>query len=258
MLNEKGIEIKKYSIENKEIAKPEVHNELIKKADIVGFAYPIYGSDIPPNFMKFIDNLEKVDKKLAFVFTTVLIFSGDGAVVAKRRLRRKGFKVKQAINIRMPNNVKLPYPIFRSLPIRNGEEITERKQKALKKAEKLVDRIVAGRNWVQGWDLFNISGGLMQRIEMRLFDLSIYARNYFVDDETCTQCMQCVDTCPTDNIEFKDGTFTWGKNCTLCLRCYNLCPEEAIQYKEATLNREKYTRYKGPGNGFNVYSFQKE
>ena len=59
MLNEKGIEIKKYSIENKEIAKPNVHNELIRKADIVGFAYPIYGSDIPPKFMDFIDNIDR-------------------------------------------------------------------------------------------------------------------------------------------------------------------------------------------------------
>jgi len=252
------MEIKKYSIENEEIAKPEVHNRIIREADIVGFAYPIYGSDIPPNFMKFIDNLEKVDKKPAFVFTTMLIFSGDGAVVAKRRLRRRGFKVKQAINIRMPNNVKLPYPIFRSFPIRNGEEIIERKQKALKKAEKLVERIVAGKNWVQGWDPLNIAGGLMQRVEMRLFDLSIYARNYFVDKETCTQCMQCVDTCPTNNIVFENGEFIWENRCTICLRCYNLCPEDAIQYKKATLKREKYTRYKGPGNGFNVYDLQRK
>ena len=201
---------------------------MIKNADIVGFGYPIYGSDIPENFMKFIDNLQKVDKKPAFVFTTMLIFSGDGAVVGKRRLRRRGFKVKQAINIRMPNNVKLPYPIFRSLRIRNAEETDEIKRKAFTKLSKLADRIVTGRNWVQGWDPFNITGGLMQRVEMRLFDLSIYARNYFVDKETCTQCMQCVDTCPTNNIVFEDGEFIWKNRCTICLRCYNLCPEDAI------------------------------
>lgn len=256
-LNEKGISIKKYSIENEEIAKPDVHNELIKNADIVGFGYPIYGSDIPTNFMTFIDNLQKVTKKPAFVFTTMLLFSGDGAVVAKRRLRGRGFKVKQAINIRMPNNVKLPYPIFRSLAIRNGEENNNVKQKAVVKITKLVDRIVIGKNWVQGWDLLNIAGGLMQRVEMRLFDLSVFARNYFVDDETCTQCMQCVDYCPTKNIKFEDGLFTWENRCTLCLRCYHLCPEDAIQYKKATLNREKYTRYKGPGDGFTVENFKK-
>ena len=60
------------------------------------------------------------------------------------------------------------------------------------------------------------------------------------------------------NIIFEDGKFTWEDRCTLCLRCYNLCPEEAIQYKKATLDREKYTRYKGPGNGFNVYDLQKK
>ncbi len=251
-MNQRNIEIKKYSIESTEIAKPEIHNELIRNVDIVGFGYPIYGSDIPKNFMDFIDNLQKVDKKQAFVFTTMLLFSGDGAVVAKRRLRKRGFKVKQAINIRMPNNVKLPYPIFKSLAIRNAEENDKVKQKAFVKLSKLADRIASGKNWVQGWDPLNIAGGLMQRVEMRLFDLSIYARNYFVDDETCTQCMQCVEYCPSNNIEFKDEKFSWKDKCILCLRCYNLCPEDAIQYKEATLNRDKYTRYKGPTDGFTL------
>jgi ferredoxin len=257
MLNEKGIETKKHSIENDEIAKPEVHNKLIGEADIVGFAYPIYGSDIPENFMAFIDNLQKVDKKPAFVFTTMLLFSGDGAVVAKRRLRRRGFKVKQAINIKMPNNVKLPYPIFRSLAIRNEPENDKVKQKAVKKAAKLVDRIITGKNWVQGWDLFNIAGGLMQRVEMRRIDMSKFARNYFVEKEACTECMQCVDYCPVNNIKYEDGEFTWLRKCVLCLRCYHMCLEDAIQYKKATLNKEKYTRYKGPGNGFNVNQLKK-
>jgi len=257
MLTEKGVVVKNISLEADNFPDSEAIEKMVKEADTVGFGYPIYGSDIPENFMKFIDNFPKVDKKPSFVFTTMLLFSGDGAVVAKRRLRKRGFKVKQAINIRMPNNVKLPYPIFRSFPIHNGDENNQVKEKAAKKAVKLVDRILAEKNWIQGWDPLNIAGGLMQRVEMRLFDLSIYARNYFVDDETCTQCMQCVDYCPTNNIKFEDEIFTWEDKCVLCLRCYNLCPEDAIQYKKATLKREKYTRYKGPGNGFQVNVFKK-
>ena len=137
------------------------------------------------------------------------------------------------------------------------KKIIEIKERAAKKVTKLVDRIASDKNWVQGWDPFNIAGGLMQRVEMRFIDWSVYARNYFVDKETCVQCMQCVDCCPTNNIKFENEEFSWGRKCIICLRCYNLCPEDAIQYKKATLNRDKYTRYKGPGSGFDVYNLKK-
>jgi len=251
-LKEKGQEVIHHSLESTFVKNQEKVKELITQSDIVGFGYPIYGSDIPPNFMEFIDNIPKMDGKLAFVFTTMMIFSGDGAIVAKRRLRRRGYKVKQAINIRMPNNVKLPYPIFKHFPIHNGEENDGVKAKAKIKIAKLVDRIIKGKRWLQGWDLINIAGGLMQRVEMRLIDISVYARNYYVDEETCTQCLECVDNCPTNNIVFEDNVFRWENRCTLCLRCYHFCPEDAIQFSKGTLNREKYNRYKGPGDGFSV------
>ena len=249
-LKDKGHEVSHHSYESEFVKDKEKVKELINKSDLIGIGYPIYGSDIPPVFMEFVDTLPKMENKLAFVFTTMMIFSGDGALVAKRRLKRRGYKVRQAVNIRMPNNVKLPYPIFSWFPIRNEEENDGVKRKAKIKITKLVEKIDSGKKWLQGWDPFNIAGGLMQRIEMRLFDLSVYARNYFVDEESCTECMTCVESCPTNNIVFKEGVFTWEDRCTLCLRCYHFCPEDAIQFKKGTLDREKYTRYKGPGDGF--------
>lgn len=237
--------------------KENAMQKIIAESDIIGFGYPIYGSDVPDNYRAFLRALPKVNNKLAFVFTTMLLFSGDGAIVAKRILGRKGFKVKQAINIRMPNNLKLPYPIFKRLPIHNGEETRGIKEKAAKKIDKLVGKIIEEKRWIQGADPFNIAGGLIQRVEMRLVDLSIYARNFFVDKETCTECMQCVDSCPTNNIVFEEGEFKWENRCVLCLRCYNHCLEDAIQYKKATLDRERYQRYKGPGDGFSVNKLKK-
>lgn len=92
---------------------------------------------------------------------------------------------------------------------------------------------------------------------MRLGNLQKYARNYSVDEETCTQCMQCVEYCLTDNITFENETFTWGNKCNLCLRCYHLCPEDAILFKKATLDRSRYPGYKGPGDGFTVSKLKK-
>ncbi|MFW9922159.1 MAG: EFR1 family ferrodoxin [Candidatus Thorarchaeota archaeon] len=256
-LQKEGYKVEGNSIESVIVIQKEKIEQILTASDIIGFGYPIYGSDIPENFHKFLKTLPKMEGKIAFVYTTMMLFSGDGAIVAKRLLKRKGFKVKQAINIRMPNNLKLPYPIFKRFPMHNGEENNLVKTKALVKIEKLVQKIISGKRWIQGADPFNIIGGLMQRVEMRIADLSVYARNYFVDKEMCTECMQCVETCPTNNIVFEDGNFIWQKSCILCLRCYNHCPEDAIQYKRGTLDRKRYPRYKGPGDNFSVAKLQK-
>ncbi|NHJ47055.1 MAG: hypothetical protein FK733_04635 [Asgard group archaeon] len=224
---------------------------------MVGFGYPIYGSDLPVNMIKFIENLPEVNDKPSFVFTTMMLFSGDGAIVAIRKLRKKGFKVKQAINIIMPNNVKLPYVIFRHLRIQDEEGIKKIQKRAGKRINKLVDKIVAGKNWRLGRDPISIAGGLTQRIPMKLIGWSIMAKPYFVDMETCTECMICVNYCPATNITFKDGEFEWGKRCIACLRCYHMCPEDAVQHKKGTLNRKRYTRYKGPGDGFSLAKLKK-
>ncbi len=207
--------------------------------------------------MDFVKRLPEMKEKIAFVFTTMLEFSGDGAIVAMRKLHRKGYKVKQAINIKMPNNVKLPYIVIKWFPYHNEKKVEKIRGKASKKIDKLVGKISQGKKWRVGRDPFSIAGGLMQRIPVRIFGLSFIAKNYFVDRETCTECMNCVNYCPTNNITFENNSFNWGKKCIACLRCYDLCPEDAVIHKKATLDREKYKRYKGPGDGFSLPKLKK-
>jgi Pyruvate/2-oxoacid:ferredoxin oxidoreductase delta subunit len=232
--------------------------QLIEQADMIGFAYPIYGSDVPIKMLDFIKNIPSVEEKTAFIFTTMLAFSGDGAIVAMRKLRKKGYKVKQAVNILMPNNVRLPYIIVRRLRIRIKEEDLKKiRNRAIKKIDKLVNKIVKGKKWRLGRDPFSIAGGLAQRVPMKIVGWSPFAKNYFVDMETCTECMICVNFCPVNNITFEDNKFSWGKSCIGCLRCYNLCPEDAVQHKKGSLKRDKYPRYKGPGDGFSIAKLKK-
>jgi ferredoxin len=256
-LKNQGQKTKRFAIEAKKLSSDRVE-KLVQKADIIGIGYPIYGSDVPAIALQFIKELPKIEEeKKAFVFTTMMEFSGDGAIVAKRLLQKKGFSVRQAVNIKMPNNVRLPHIIVRRFPIRNDDELTKIKEKADKKALKLAEKIATDKRWIEGADPFNIAGALMQRVPVRLIGWTRWAKNFFVDEESCIECMQCVDYCPTDNITFANGHFSWGEECIVCLRCYNLCPKDAIQYKKATLNREKYPRYKGPGNDFKVSKLRK-
>ena len=89
MLKEKKFEVEYFSVESKVAQDGKKVNELINQSDLVGFGYPIYGSDIPLIFMDFIKNLAPVKNKNSFVYTTMMLFSGDGALVARRQLKKK-------------------------------------------------------------------------------------------------------------------------------------------------------------------------
>jgi ferredoxin len=180
----------------------------------------------------------------------MLAFSGDGALVAEKRLKKQGYNIKQAVNTVMMNNIKLPYPIMNSLPIYNQKEMEKIREKAEKRMEKLVDLVLKGEKWIEGKGVLGIIGGMMQRSFVAITGWSRWAKNFYVDQEVCINCNQCIEYCPTGNIMVENGEYKWGEKCICCVRCYNLCPTDAIQYKQATMNRQKYPRFKGPIKDF--------
>lgn len=53
-----------------------------------------------------------------------------------------------------------------------------------------------------------------------------------VKDE-CTGCEECVEACPVECIEMKDGIAVIdGPECTECYACVDTCPAEAIIEEE--------------------------
>ena len=68
-----------------------------------------------------------------------------------------------------------------------------------------------------------------------------------IDDEQCTGCGNCVDSCPFGAIELKNEKAKILPNCNLCGACVEACPVEAISLerdKDATDNMD-LTQYKG-------------
>jgi Fe-S-cluster-containing hydrogenase component 2 len=49
-----------------------------------------------------------------------------------------------------------------------------------------------------------------------------------VDTAKCTGCGDCVEICPTEAIELKDGKSSINDDCADCGTCVDECPESAI------------------------------
>jgi electron transfer flavoprotein alpha subunit len=61
----------------------------------------------------------------------------------------------------------------------------------------------------------------------------------FIDDELCTGCGNCVDTCPFVGIEIVDNKAIINENCNFCGSCLDVCPVNAI-----LIEREEYKKQK--------------
>jgi len=69
-----------------------------------------------------------------------------------------------------------------------------------------------------------------------------------IDEELCTGCASCMDSCMYDAIELKNNIATVLKdNCTLCRACIETCPEEAISLKieDVKVQKVDISQFKG-------------
>lgn len=78
-----------------ETISPVELDKVLHTADILGFGYPIFGSDIPLVMKEFMISLPVLDiAKPVFIFCTQWMFSGDGSSVALEFLPPSYNKVK--------------------------------------------------------------------------------------------------------------------------------------------------------------------
>lgn len=239
------------SIEQSSDVTEETIIESIKSIDILGFAYPIYGSTIPKIMREFFEkfasifdnNREKLPEegKLPdiLVIATMMMFSGDGAMMPKKYFTRRGFEFKWAMNVPLTSNISIP--IFRANPYEK-EKIEENKEKSRDKFRKLLGRMKSGKKWLEHkWNIpFRLLALTQRATEPLLFKLVEFG----VNKERCIRCLQCVKHCPTNTISYNKEaeTFDFSDNCTFCMRCYNLCPEYAITANDKVCLPPKYKR----------------
>lgn len=241
-LADAGMEAAAHSIEQITLADASAR---ISAADLVGFGFPIYGSDVPRNFLKFLQALpDQAHGKDTLGFVTQLGWSGDGFNFLRGMLERKGYRLKWSAEFNMPNNIAIPFfPFPYSAEYDRFAPMLERCEKKIKQ---VCEKIAGGEGQLEHADIFSAAAAWIQRGPFRL--AHDWGRKFWsVDAQACTGCERCARICPVDNIRMVDGVAKHDEECIYCMRCFNYCPTLAIHYAGMGNRRaHKNPPFKGP------------
>ncbi len=222
--------------------------KLISANDTITFCYPTYGSCVPFIMREFILKHKKLlkDKKI-IIFSTQLMFSGDGARVLTELLEDIKYKVIYAEHFNMPNNI-CNLPIF---PNPSKKKMEKYISKANKKIEKTCVNIRRGTIKKRGFNIISKYLGLFsQRIYFK--DIETKARDDVRINEACILCGKCVRICPTNNLEKVGIRIEQKGKCTLCYRCVNECPVKAITVLYHKKVQQQYSGFGRRGDADDV------
>ncbi|MEX1307270.1 MAG: EFR1 family ferrodoxin [Eubacteriales bacterium] len=216
-----------YPIEN-QLSDDQVIS-LLESSDVLGFAYPLYGANIPRIMRQFIHRIislartQGLNKKNIFLVNTFGYVNGHGIFCAKKVLQDSPFKIVGYINLRLtnsaPSKTKGRAFVGRHLP-------DHFKQNAGRKLSQFVKRLNHGQRMINGIGPHLLVGMLIRHILRE--EINANYKNMRVDMNKCTRCLLCVKQCPTKSITHYDGQFSFSSTCEACMRCYHLCPTEAI------------------------------
>lgn len=213
-----GTELGAYPIEDKSAA-----SALGEDGDII-FAYPVYYSNLPKIVRDFIEeNAALWHGKNVFVIATMGAFSGDGAGVLARLLKKHGANITGGVHIKMPDCIG-DVGLLKKRPEENRKIIAA----AANKIDNAARAFLRGKPPRDGLNFFcHIAGLLGQRLWFYNKTKS-YTKNPKIDSAKCVGCGICERLCPKGNIKVSGGKASSGSNCTMCYRCFSECPQKAV------------------------------
>lgn len=198
--------------------------EAISQHQEIIFAYPIYYSNLPKIVRDFIVKNHTVwYGKRIFLIATMGLFSGDGAGLGSRLMKKYGAHIIGGLHIKMPDCICDVKTLKRSAS-QNRKIINNATNKLIKAAHQLKKNNPPQ----EGINVFyHIAGLLGQRLWFYNKTHS-YTDQLHIDPNACIGCGKCVGLCPMKNISMIDNRVQAHDQCTMCYRCINQCPQKAI------------------------------
>lgn len=217
-LREYDATAKAFSIEDNDVIMAvSEHEEII-------FSYPVQYSNVPKMLQDFINhNHDLWGGKRVFVIATMGLFSGDGAGVLGRMLKKYGAEIIGGLHLKMPDSIGDEKVLKRSL-----EKNTQLVKAAERKIKKAVTDMKKGNSPKEGIGVFNHLAGLLGQRLYFGYKANSYTDKLKIDTTQCVGCGKCVKHCPMKNIEMDNKLVVARDRCTMCYRCVNQCPKQAI------------------------------
>lgn len=211
-------EASSYSIEDRQI------ENYIQGSDVIVFGYPVQYSNVPKFVKDFINNHSSIWKnKRIFVIATMGLFSGDGAGILARLLKKHEATIIGGLHVVMPDSICDEKVLKRTF-----EKNKALVYKAKHKISYAVEKLEKGSPTKQGIHLYSrIFGFFGQRLYF-INKTKHYVNSLNIDASKCIGCSKCVKLCPTKNLLLKEKNIVSTNTCTLCYRCANNCPQCAI------------------------------
>ena len=206
------------SIEEENVAQRiGLHNEIV-------IGYPVQFSNIPKIVKDFIvDNQDVWNGRNIFVVATMGMFSGDGAGILARLLRKYGANIMGGLHLRMPDSICDEKALKK--PFHKNQELIA---KAADKIEKAAQKLKKGNPPQEGLGFLSHAAGLLGQRLYFCNKTKNYSDRLKINGNACVKCGKCVSVCPMKNISLGEEKAIPGNKCTMCYRCINLCPARAI------------------------------
>ncbi len=199
--------------------------------DSVGFVYPVYASNLPNYFIKFLQKVNFNKNKDAYFYavSTQGSTTGNSLANVNKLLEKQGLKLNGAFNVKMFANYVALYNMKN-----NAETANKESSIAIKKIAT------------------NIKGKVETKIPTKVNKIAQFASDLmapkfatkdkdFNVSSACNSCGICIKVCPVRNVEFdanKQPTFK--HTCEQCMACIQNCPNKALNYKNKTQKRGRY------------------
>lgn len=198
--------------------------EAISRETELVFAYPIYYSSLPKIVRDYIDGHSALwSGKRIYVIATMAMFSGDGAGVSARLLRKYGAEIVGGLHLKMPDSIGDEKVLKRSFE-RNRETV----EASLRKTGIAARRLSDGKPDREGLGIFSRLAGLFGQRLYFGWKTRGYRKAAKIDGGKCVGCGTCVKLCPMKNIRLENRKALAGERCTLCYRCFCACPRGAV------------------------------
>jgi len=208
-------------------------------ADLIGVFFPVYCFGAPRIVVNFVRSLLPGEGRAAIVIANAAGTAGPAQAAVARALSQKGYLVKLADWVLMPNN----YIVFSEADA--DSKAAEIVAAGSAKVAGLLASLSDAPFTLPHYSRF---GPLALAHRMFLMGLRYMVRYYRVND-ACTGCGACVTMCPTQCIALdSDARPRWKAGCEHCMRCVNFCPEEAIEFGRSTKGKKRYTYWQVKGS----------